>query len=210
MIYYDLPYDLPYDISIIFIYNKNYFFRMKSNICMDDKIKMTYKIQDNKILNIETCKYLQVEWNISNPYENFIYNGEHYNILVSNTVINSLGVITVHDIKLVSLPDMKTICTIISPSYILTKIISISLDKSNILGYFYDIRKNSFMYMITYNISPEHNSAVYAYTKGLIFSEDVYFKQLVFYPNFINDPFDTKNQHCITYSDNHIVDFRLV
>ena len=171
---------------------------------------MTYKIEYNKILNLKTGKYLQVSWNISNPYENFIYNGDDCNILILNNVIDSLGVITVHDIKLVSLPDMKTICTIIPRSYILTKIISISLDKSHILGYFYNIRKNSFMYMITYNISQEHNSTVYAYTKGLIFSEDVYFKQLVFCPTFINDPFDTKNQHCITYSDGHVVDFGLV
>ena len=176
---------------------------------------MTYKIQDNNILNIETGKDLQVGWNISNEYENFIYNGDDYNILVSNNVItDSLGVITIHDIKLVSLPDMKMICTIISPSYILTKIISIAVDKSYILGYFYNIRDNYFIYMLTYNILPDHNSKLYALTKRLKFSEDVYFKKLLFFNSFINDPFNAENQHCLTYSGSYsacnVVNFRLV
>lgn len=168
---------------------------------MNSKRSSNFKIENNKILNLTTGKFFEMDFDISDPYNNFInYDSKNdKTLLVSNTVSKDSNTIRIYMFSPKGFINLfRGYC---EPNLILTNIENHSYENKRLVARFYDYN----LHMHSYKMIDDYSTLI-----NIVFDyHDIRLKNLTFFDKFLHDPFNTNNQYCMINSTYEFIIFRL-
>jgi hypothetical protein len=168
---------------------------------MNSKRSEIFKIVNNKILNIVTGTFYEMNFDISDPYNNFItYNSTNDETLfVSNTVRKKANYIKIY--RFIQTGFVNIFRGTCYPNLVLTNIEKYSYENKRLVARFYDYN----LHIHSYKLIDDNSMLL-----NIVFDyHDIRLKNLTFFDKFLEDPYNTNNQYCMIDSTSEFIIFRL-